>query len=463
MAQHWTEVVPGDRYTVTIDGSFSEMDRKVLSFLYQPLIGPVCISLYHTFLSQVEDNRLWSEPSLHYHLMNLLGLNLQEIYNARLKLEGIGLLKTFVKQENDTKSYVYHLQPPLSPEQFFTDSMLNIFLYKRTGKQLYHRLRKCFSDVSFFSDGYENVTREFQQVFSSTSIYPDQVEFEKFHQNDERLFAKKAPEPISVHPDTFNFDLFIAGLSDQIIPRKAITPLVKDAILKLAFLYGMDHLQMKNIVFSVINEKDEIDIEQLRKTARDWYQLEHADDLPMLVDRTQPVPLFSEKDYNDTKEGKLIQYLEKVSPRQLLKDISNGAEPSKADLQLIEDIMFKQKLTPGVTNVLIHYVLLRTDMKLHKSYVEKIASHWARKKIQTVQEAMDLAKMEHRQYLDWANQKNKPKATPVKKPIRSEKVPEWFKEDEFLETAKIGDTQDETFDFEEEKKKMEERLKKYKK
>ena len=47
----------------------------------------------------------------------------------------------------------------------------------------------------------------------------------------------------------------------------------------------------------------------------------------------------------------------------------------------------------------------KTDMKLTKNYVEKIASHWARKNIKTVKDAMDLAKMEHRQYAEWAEGK----------------------------------------------------------
>lgn len=462
MVQHWTEVVPGDRYIVTMDGFFHDLDRKVLSYLYQPLIGPVCLSLYITLSSQVEENRLWSEPSLHYHLMSLLGLSLQEIYDARLKLEAIGLLKTYVKQEDDSKQYVYYLQPPLSPKQFFSDSMLNIFLYKKIGNQLYRRLKQFFADRPFQVEEYENVTREFQQVFTSSSMMTESQDKDLFNHIGSRFIEKPEAETITVFPETFNFDLFLAGLSDHIIPKSAITPTVKDAILKLAFLYGIDHIQMKNIVFTVINEKDEIDIEQLRKTARDWYQLERSEELPMLIDRTQPRTLLSENVSNDPKEVRLIQYLETVSPRQVLKDISNGAEPSKADLQLIEEIMFQQKLPPGVTNVLIQYVLLKTDMKLHKSYVQKIASHWARKKIKTVQEAMNLAKKEHRQYMEWANQKNKP-SSKVAKPIRSEKVPEWFKEDEFRQTAKSNESTDETFDFEEEKRKMEERLKKYKK
>ena len=67
----------------------------------------------------------------------------------------------------------------------------------------------------------------------------------------------------------------------------------------------------------------------------------------------------------------MIHYFDTISPLQFLKDISGGAEPTKAEIKIIEDIMFEQKLNPGVVNVLIDNVMRITDMKLPKSYVDK--------------------------------------------------------------------------------------------
>src|SRR3982751_3079018 len=128
MAQHWQEIIPIDRYIVAAGGPLHEYDRKVVTFLYQPLIGSTCFSLYMTLWAELEENRLWSEDSTHHLLMNLLEMNLKEIYEARLKLEGIGLLKTFVKTDEGERSFIYELFPPLTPEQFFLDGMLNIYL-----------------------------------------------------------------------------------------------------------------------------------------------------------------------------------------------------------------------------------------------------------------------------------------------------------------------------------------------
>ncbi|MFB7301936.1 replication initiation and membrane attachment family protein [Heyndrickxia sporothermodurans] len=432
MHQMWSEVQPVDRYQVSLNGILHEYDRKVISLLYQPLIGTNCYSLYTTLWNEVEDNRLLSDEWTHYHLMNFLSLNLREIYEARLKLEGIGLLKTYVKQVGEDRKFIYELQPPLSPEQFFTDGMLNVFLYRQLGRTHFLRLKNLFADQMVDKQEYKEITRTFQEVYTTSgdNLFQDSDANDASKIGmDEQFISRSSTSKINIENTDFDFELLMAGLNELIIPKSAITKQVKAAITNLSFLYNINALEMKNLLLSALNAEQEIDIEQLRKGARDWYQLEHSKQLPKLVDRLQPVLYRSNIEETNTQEEKLIVYLETISPRQLLIDISDGSEPSKSDLQAIEEIMFQQQLPPGVINVLIQYVMLKTDMKLTKNYLEKIASHWSRKKVKTVKEAMELAKNEHKQYQQWADNKNDRKEK-RKKPIRTEKIPDWFNEKE---------------------------------
>ena len=69
-----------------------------------------------------------------------------------------------------------------------------------------------------------------------------------------------------------------------------------------------------------------------------------------------------------------------------------------------------------------------------RQFLSSIASHWARKNIKTVTEAMELAKMEHRQYAEWAEgNKSGNKTNYKKKPIRTEVLPDWFDNEEKME------------------------------
>ncbi|PLS16952.1 Replication initiation and membrane attachment protein [Bacillus sp. M6-12] len=461
MTKHWQELLPVDRYTVSAAGMIHDYDRKILTMLYQPLIGPVCISLYITLWSELEENRLWSNSSLHYGLMNTMAINLKEIYDARVKLEGLGLLKVYKKKDNDETEFIYELHPPLSPEQFFTDGMLNVYLFKKVGKVHFGRLKKFFCDEAISTNEYSEVTKAFPEVFSSEhleSLYvTDEAQSHISPDPGQEFIGKAGGAELTGFEPFFDFDLLFSGLNNSLVPRKAFTLKVKETIAKLAFLYGIDALQMQNLILRAVNGENEVDLEELRKAARDWYQIEHYESLPSLSDRVQPANYLTQTGEPKTKEEQLIRHLETVSPRQRLIQVSGGAEPSKNDLQIIEDIMMNQNLPPGVINVLIEYVMIKTDMKLSKGYVEKIAGHWARKKIVTVKQAMELAKKEHRQYQEWQDGKGTNKLS-GKKPIRTEQVPQWLKNEQ--NTAPEGKGKKDSQELEEQKKQMLERLKK---
>ncbi|MCC3356470.1 replication initiation and membrane attachment family protein [Bacillus sp. REN16] len=459
--EHWKEIVPVDRYLVHAADLLHDYDRKIVSLLYQPLIGMKAFSLYMTLWSELEQNRLWSEESTHYTLMALLQTNLEEIYQERLKLEGIGLLKTFVKSDEDSRSFIYELQAPLSPRAFFTDGVLNVYLYNRLGKSKFFKLKQFFSDHELDLHAYKPITKAFSEVFESMKVskmistISDEMNDNLERDENTEFMDRNEEKKLLIVNEGFNFDLFFAGISEVMIPTKSITPRVKEAITKLSFLYGIDPIEMQGIVMSALDPNEKIDIEKLRKASRDWYQFETGNELPALTEKVQPLPkqTMSQKT-PQTKEEELIQKLERISPKEFLIDVSGGAQPSVSELKIIEDVMFRQNLLPGVVNVLLYYVMLKSDMRLTKSYIETIASNWARLDIQTVKEAMETAKK-----YNWTADK---KANKYKRqPIRKELLPDWLKqEDEGTksETPKQEKWHDPS--FEEKKRLFEERLKK---
>ena len=52
--QSWMELLPIDRYKVSAKGLLHNYDRKVLTMLYQPLIGSRAFSLYMTLWGELE-------------------------------------------------------------------------------------------------------------------------------------------------------------------------------------------------------------------------------------------------------------------------------------------------------------------------------------------------------------------------------------------------------------------------
>lgn len=110
-------LLPADTYNVINKTIMNDTDRLVLTMLYQPLIGNQALSLYFTFWSDLDCTNVMSIEFTHRHLMNMTGFKIEEIVDARRKLEAIGLLKTAVKT-TDVTTYVYQLYAPLSPHEF---------------------------------------------------------------------------------------------------------------------------------------------------------------------------------------------------------------------------------------------------------------------------------------------------------------------------------------------------------
>ncbi|KKE79722.1 MULTISPECIES: hypothetical protein [Oceanobacillus] len=63
--------------------------------------------------------------------------------------------------------------------------------------------------------------------------------------------------------------------------------------------------------------------------------------------------------------------METITPKKLLGDLSKRNKASEQDLKIVREVMISQSLPSPVMNVLIHYVLLQTTIKLfHKGLLK---------------------------------------------------------------------------------------------
>ncbi|EIT85422.1 chromosome replication initiation/membrane attachment protein [Fictibacillus macauensis ZFHKF-1] len=442
MSGHWKEILPVDTYEAQCSGYLDHLDRKVLTLLYQPLIGAFAYSLYMTFWCDAEMGN--AKRHSHQRLMNVTQFSLKDIIAARKRLEAIGLLKSF-KQENETeRNYLYQLQTPLSPSAFFNDGVLNIYLYNRLGKTKYLEMKESFQaddqDVSLFQE----TTASFSDVF--ISLHPSEMTagvYSEIHEGQQHVMDRTSGGQLDFSNAAFDFDLLQTTLSSFIIPEDVLTPKVKEAIKKLAYIYRMGPLEMSRQIQNAYHSHGELTEEHLRKEVQKWYRIENNNGLPHMALKTQPHHLKTVQEEPQTDEEKMIRFFEEVSPYQLL-EIQSGARPAEADVSIIAYLLMDQKLQPGVVNVLLDYVMKTSDMKLIRSFVEKIASHWARKKVQTVPEAMTLARMEQKKYREWQERKSTQGRRASRGQTKQARLPDWLKDTNESQEKKDRTTQDST-------------------
>ena len=401
-------LLPADTYTVVNKSIITEDDRKNIISLYQPIIGPIAISLYFTLLNDITILDYLSIDYTHYHLMVTMSATLETIKKARESLEGVGLLKTYYKEgEND--SYVYELYSPLSPKEFFASPIFNVTLYNNIGKKEYEYLASAYELPKIDLNEYQDISKELNVTFKSTSTI-EAIEAKEKNSLDIKLQSN------------IDFDLLISSFPKGIIKESTFTKKTRELIEQLSFIYDLDTLKMVELIRTTITEKGTIDKEQLRINARKYYQYDNNGKLPTLVYRTQPEYLKTPAGDNSPRT-QIIYIFENKSPYDFLKMKNNGVNPSSRELKLLEMLLIDMELKPAVVNVLIDYVLKKNNNKLNQAFIETIASQWKRCKIETAVEAMEQAKKENNKYN---------KKLDIKKPTKAnakDEVPVWFNQE----------------------------------
>lgn len=413
-------ISPADTYIVINKSIINDEDRTILTTLYQPIIGPLPIILYFSLWSDLDKKQLVSSEYTHHHLVTNMQISLHDILEARRKLEAIGLLKTYLKEES-VNTYIYQLYSPITANDFFNHPILNVVLYNNLGKKEYENLKEYFKIPRISTTGYEDITASFTDIFESVPLTSYDI-----LNNDIR---KKNIQKLNINSN-FDFSFLAESLPSSLDREKIFTKEIKELILQLSFLYELDAIKMQDIIPICITERGTINKEELRKTCRNFYQFDNHGLLPSVVYNAQPEYL-KEPSGDTSKRAKMIYTFETISPYELLKSKNEGIEPTTRDLKLAEDLIISYGLKPGVVNVLIDYILKTNNNKLTRNLAETIAGQWQRLKIETVDEAMRVAEKEHKKY------KKTTPTTVNQKETKQEKIPDWFNKKIEKQTASL--------------------------
>lgn len=412
-------LLPADTFIVINKTILNDNDRKNLIMLYQPIIGYKAVNLYFTLWSYLDRREILSEETTHHQLIVNMQLKLSEILEAREKLEAIGLIKTYVRKSN-INNFVYEIYSPISAYEFLNNPVLTISLYNNVGKNEYERIIEYFKLPKISLKDYEDITCTFNDIFKSSSIstFERLENINKYNSNELNIES--------------NIDInnILGLIPDEVINKRTITTKTIELIKKISFIYNYDDMKISEIIRESLTDKKTIDRNLLRQNARKYYQFENSGKLPSIIYRTQPEYL--RKPIGDiSTKAKAIYQFETTTPYDFLYSKYKNNKPSKSDVKILEYLLIDMNLNAGVVNVLIDYVLKINNNKLNKNFVDAIASQWAKSKIETVEDAMNIAEKEYK--------KNKKITTP-----------EWF--DKSISESKAS---------EEDKNEIEELLSKY--
>lgn len=362
-----------DYYETRFASLISDIDREVLIELYQPLIGhkssAVFLSLFYEKSTAAE-----IETFDHSHIFDKLQMSAGEFFTARRALEAVGLLKTFFKEENGIRFYIYVLYAPRTPREFFDDVLFKGLLIKYVGEKEAKRLALLYK-IDYSLKGFDEVTSSFVETFN-----PD---------FDDAAFRKDLKIDIKGRKSgrintSFDFDAFFEALEKGgQIKREVMAKKDLKEIERLAALFSLDELTMADIVIDAYdpdNKANRINFQRVADRAKEEVKF----------------PFFHRKKSgerskvsSDSELASKIKLMEAIAPGEYLRIKQNNTSPSRSDLDLVDDLSKHYGFSNGVINALVDYVLAKADNVLSRRYTEKIASSLARENVTTVIDTMN--------------------------------------------------------------------------
>lgn len=370
-----------EKCKIEIIGEMTQERLASFTMLYYPLLGTESFILYQTFLAIGTRNQ-----KIRNHLLieKISGLSKEMIVKGRNILEQYLLVKTFYNAIENR--YIYQVYMPKLGSDFLRHEVFGRLYLKKMGKQVYEFTKLSFAHEIDSKENFQEITMPFENILKETWEDEEEERFQKLKPNEE-LISGSSEIPLS-----FNFDKFLTGYSLTLFPNTCRTQKNLQLIGELATIHGISESDMRKYVSQSMDLKDNtLNEERLKRKVRS-------------AKRSIEVSMNKENPYG-------------LPPVIFMKQKQHGIDVSKGDKYLIETLITDFKMKPEVVNVLIEYVLEKTNQKFTKSYVEKIASAWVRLQIDTSEKALEHIKNE------------KPKQSKLKKA----ELPEWFDHPESIE------------------------------
>lgn len=371
-------------FKLNINTDLSDKDFKVLTLLYQPLIGMKALSLYNTFYYLSNFNKTY----LHQTIFDLLNINNVEFIKEREKLEALGLLETYEKNQTN---YVYVIKTPYSAKRFLKDTFLGTYLESEIGSENIKKLISLFEVNNENIDDFENITKTFDDLYKirSRRLLTIEQDIEGRNGSNNNLIRNK-----------IDYNLLIDKL-----PRSVKHPILfndnfKQQIMQLAFVYQFNIDDLVNIFIDANKGRDDLSIEEINLKAKMYFE-KNNEEIMVLDKQTDDVSL-----------------MDSLPFKTVVNKFASKDKLIKADaLATINEFITQNDIEVGVLNVLIIFLLKNKDGRLpHVNYLNKVWDSWYKNGVRTTKDAI-----KHREYIEsnW---------TSGTKQTRQIKKPDWLDE-----------------------------------
>ena len=368
-----------DYLDVKLNSLIADYDGETLSNLYQPIIGYGALAVYFTLVAEAKNQKITSLTS-HNQLLNRLQMAPGVFIEARKKLEGVGLLRTFLESSDNVRVYHYQIYAPKTPFGFFDDTLLFGMLIKALGETDANRFKTIYRIQPEENNG-KDISSSFIDAYQPNF---DDPAFLKALNGSKAIGRRNG----KINSE-FNYDNFFSNLSAiSQISQDAFTKKDMKEIERLATLNGVNEADAASLVAKVydpyVGKGKHIDFDSLTKLFQE--QTDYSYLLNKKMNRR------GNGNSGSTELAGKINIMETRSPKEFLALLQNGSKPAFSDLKIVDSLSKNFHLNNGVINAVVDFVLTTNNNILSRPLCEKIAASLAREGVTTTIDAMNYLK-----------------------------------------------------------------------
>ena len=374
MCLHMRLVKSSDFYSVKVRGYITSLHLDVLDLLYQPILGFAPATIYR-YLYATRDFRS-GDPLSFSLLHNHLGFTYDQLSIAINRLEGLGLVRSFLIKRPEFNEVVLELYAPKNPAEFSNDKIFMHLLNEVLGPRHTQDLISLFK-LDQATQNQEETTADFASVYASQVQNLKEADF----YNGEKLENQVGKIKL-VFDETLFFNLLTK--LRKILPS-AISKNEAKLVIQIAGLYDLTEEGLANLVGDYYNSNEpfgsRIDIAAMQSSLQDIIKY------PTISKKfRRPVQKIS----GESEIVQNINEMETKGPIDYLISLNKGTKIAPADQKILNELAFNYNLNPPVINALIFYTLKHNNNQLIRALVEKNASLLARSKVKNALDALDV-------------------------------------------------------------------------
>lgn len=406
--------------------------EKVLTRLYQPLVGIFGVGLYMTLVSEFDTVPLASDYKTLYQLQDQTNSSLKDLFDSLHRLEATGLVKTYIGQNPILgEVIIFRLQTIPTAQEFFRTFLLSSLLLEKVGSSAYQRLVDDFTPREFVSlKNAEEVTSSFFDVFhlnKEKAIEPEE-EVRAAHEK----VGDKPKRVLKVGDNLVKVDwqFLIDSFEAYHIDKNEIA-LHKSEISQIINFYKLSELDFVNVTLPTLSAADnKLDMRAIQLSANDMFgsrtnskiisdQIKKANEDK--AKNNVAAPVLSEE------EQALEKNMKTLKPVDFLQDLK--AEKKQMATSAERVAAFKVENNYGISMELANAVIygcLQSKLSLYLRSAETIINDWTSHEITTAAEAIVyMRKRKQTQQERQSAQNNNSRRYYPKKPPRPVQGVDW--------------------------------------